>query len=69
MDLSWKSDYFAIQHWLIGFYNWDDLCLLRGTDWVFKLKIWRFVLKGLSSMEEFEFVGFSVVTVEGYILL
>jgi hypothetical protein len=25
-----------IQHKLIGFYNRDEKCLLRGTDWVFK---------------------------------
>ena len=24
------------QHKLIGFYNWDEKCLLRGTNWVFK---------------------------------
>jgi len=35
VDLRTKSDYFPIQHWLTGFYNWDGPCLLRGTDWVF----------------------------------
>jgi hypothetical protein len=25
-----------IQHKLIGFYNPDEKCLQRGTDWVFK---------------------------------
>ena len=25
-----------IQHKLIGFYNRDEKCLLRGTEWVFK---------------------------------
>jgi len=25
-----------LQHKLIGFYNRDDKCLQRGTDWVFK---------------------------------
>ena len=24
------------QHKLIGFYNRDEKCLLRGTNWVFK---------------------------------
>jgi len=24
------------QHKLIGFYNRDEKCLQRGTDWVFK---------------------------------
>jgi len=23
------------QHWLSGFYNREEVCLLRGTDWVF----------------------------------
>jgi hypothetical protein len=30
------NDYFPIQHQLTGFLNWDGVCLLRGTDWVFK---------------------------------
>ena len=25
-----------IQHSVIGFYNRDGKCLLRGTDWIFK---------------------------------
>jgi hypothetical protein len=25
-----------LQHKLIGFYNRDEQCLQRGTDWVFK---------------------------------
>ena len=35
MDLRTNSDYFTVQHWLVGFYNRDGVCLLRGTDWVF----------------------------------
>ena len=31
-----NSDICPIQHLLIGFYNRDEKCLLRGTDWVFK---------------------------------
>jgi len=27
---------FPLQHKLIGFYNRDEKCLQRGTDWVFK---------------------------------
>jgi len=34
VDLRTNSDYFTMQHWLVGFYNWDGMCLLRGTDWV-----------------------------------
>jgi len=31
-DLRTNSDYFPMQHILIGSYNGDDVCLLRGTD-------------------------------------
>ena len=31
-----KSDLYHLQHKLIGFYNRDEKCLLRGTNWVFK---------------------------------
>ena len=30
------SDLYHLQHKLIGFYNQDEKCLLRGTNWVFK---------------------------------
>jgi len=33
-----NSDLCHIQHKLIGFYNRDEKCLQRGTDWVFKKK-------------------------------
>jgi len=36
VDLRTNSDYCNIQHQLTGFYNRDGVCLLRGTDWVFK---------------------------------
>jgi hypothetical protein len=31
-----NSDFYHLQHKLIGFYNRDEKCLLRGTNWVFK---------------------------------
>jgi hypothetical protein len=31
-----NSDLCQLQHELIGFYNRDEKCLQRGTDWVFK---------------------------------
>jgi len=31
-----NSDLCHLQHKLIGFYNRDGKCLLRGADWVFK---------------------------------
>ena len=30
------SDLCHLQHKLTGFYNQDEKCLLRGTNWVFK---------------------------------
>jgi len=38
-----NSDLCHLQHKLIGFYNRDEKCLLRGTDWVFKYRSLRFV--------------------------
>ena len=37
-----------LQHKLIGFYNRDEKCLRRGTDWVFKDSGLRLVFKGLN---------------------
>jgi hypothetical protein len=31
-----NSNLCHVQHKLIGFYNRDEKCLQRGTDWVFK---------------------------------
>ena len=31
-----NSDLCHLQHKLIGFYNREEKCLQRGTDWVFK---------------------------------
>jgi hypothetical protein len=36
-----------LQHKLIGFYNRDEKCLLRGTDWAFKQSGLRLVFKEL----------------------
>jgi len=43
-----NSDLCHLQHKLIGFYNRDEKCLQRGTDWVFKYSGLRFVFKGLN---------------------
>jgi hypothetical protein len=32
VDLRTNSDYFPIQHYLVGFCNPAEVCLLRGTD-------------------------------------
>jgi len=37
-----------LHHKLIGFYNRDEKCLQRGTDWVFKYSGLSFVFKGLN---------------------
>jgi hypothetical protein len=44
-----NSDYFHIQHWLTGFYNQVGVCLLRGTDWIFKQCMLIFVFKGFNT--------------------
>ena len=36
VDLGINSDYFTVQHWLVGFYNWDGVCLLRGTFYIIR---------------------------------
>ena len=36
VDPRTNSDLCHLQHKLIGFYNRDEKCLQRGTDWVFK---------------------------------
>ena len=42
-----NSDLCHLQHKLIGFYNREEKCLQRGTDWVFKLSSLLFVFKWL----------------------
>jgi len=36
VDLRTNSDYFTVQHWLVGFYNWDGVCLLRRTFYILR---------------------------------
>ena len=36
VDLRTNSDYFTVQHWLVGFCNWDGVCLLRGTFYILR---------------------------------
>jgi hypothetical protein len=43
-----NSDLCHLLHKLIGFYNRDEKCLLRGTNRVFKYSSLRFVFKGLT---------------------
>jgi len=44
-----KRDLCHLQHKLIGFYNRDEKCLQRGTDWIFKYIGLRLVCKGFIS--------------------
>jgi hypothetical protein len=55
-----NSDLCHLQHKLIGFYNRDEKCLQRGTDWGFKWSGLRFVCKGLKRVmygENFYFIS------------
>jgi hypothetical protein len=47
--LKTNSDLCHLQLKLIGFYNRDEKCLQRGTDWAFKKSSLWFVFKGLIS--------------------
>jgi len=49
VDLRTNSDYFRIQHSLVGFYNQDGVCLLRGTEWIFKESKVSLLMINLSS--------------------
>jgi len=44
-----NSELRHLQHKLIGFYDRDEKCLQRGTDWVFKYSCLRFVFKWLNN--------------------
>ena len=48
--LGTNSDFHHLLHKLTGFYNQDEKCLQRGTDWVFKYSSLRFVFKGLMTV-------------------
>ena len=43
-----NSDLCHLHHKLIGFYNRDEKCLQRGTNWVFQKSSLPFVFKGLN---------------------
>ena len=60
-----NSDLCHLQHKLIGFYNQDEKCLLRGTNWVFKWSSLRFVFKGLSSKPWRRMRSFLTSTMDG----
>ena len=54
--LSENSDLCHLQHKLVGFYNRDEKCLQRGTNWVFKKSSLRFVFKRLRLKLESSFL-------------
>ena len=43
-----KQRLVPLLHKLIGFYNRDEKCLQRGTDWRYKYSGLRLVCKGLN---------------------
>jgi hypothetical protein len=45
-----NSDLCHLHRKLTGFYNRDEKCLQRGTDWGFKESSLRFVFKGLNQL-------------------
>ena len=62
-----NSDLCHLQHKLIGFYNRDEKCLQRGTDWGFKYSGLRLVCKWLNKQYERIsdgeiFINYSTVT-------
>ena len=71
-----NSDLCHLQHKLNGFYNRDEKCLLRGTDWVFKYSGLRFVFERLNkqqiqhkrspSITEALFSLYSVLSIQQY---
>jgi hypothetical protein len=52
-----NSNLCHLQHKLIGFYNRDEKCLLRGMDWVFKQSSLRYVCKGFMLHDVDSMVG------------
>jgi len=54
-----NSDFCPIHHKLIGFYNRDEKCLLRGTNRVFKKNSLCFIFKGLIQQRD-NFVSHAV---------
>jgi hypothetical protein len=53
-----NSDLCHLQHKLLGFYNRDEKCLQRGTNWVFKYISVRFVCKWINTSLDFKWVTY-----------
>jgi hypothetical protein len=69
VDPRTKSNFFSIQHSLIGFYNRGRECFLRGTNWVFILdRYYSFVLKGVNC-QDIDISGFRCCVDEAFTLL
>jgi hypothetical protein len=49
IHLRTNSDFCPIKRQMIGFYNRNEKCLQRGTDWEYKYGGLYFVFKGLKS--------------------
>jgi hypothetical protein len=48
-----NNDLCHLHHKLVGFYNREENCLQRGTDWCFKYSSLRFVFKELTYNNKF----------------
>jgi hypothetical protein len=59
-----NRDFCPVRLKLIGFYNQDEKCLLRGTNWVFNKSSLRFVFKGLMNS-----IILSINTIQKFIIL
>jgi hypothetical protein len=55
VDLKTDNEFFPTQHSVIGLYNRDGRCLLRGTNWLFKQNGSRFVLNLLKPSGNFTY--------------
>jgi hypothetical protein len=56
-----NSDLCHLQHKLTGFYNPDEKCLQRGTNWVFKYSGLRLVCKGVNQIHTLVATSFRAV--------
>ena len=64
-----NTDLCHLQHKLIGFYNRDEKCLLRGTNWVFKYSSLRIVFKGLTQYTTYSILTRQLSVTNNYKLL
>jgi len=78
LDLRTNSDLCHLQHKVIGFYNRDEKCLLRGADWVFKynsdkcsyrVKLLCDIHTDHSGLQQFELLTFLFALTDCFIVI